>query len=102
LDSEEYLTIDEVAARLKIKPKTVKHKMAISLFRKGVHFFKPKGCRPLFKWSAVVAFYEAREDAGTGQDPEDIPMAQGYKQKNLLTEESGGTIHGSNELQSRR
>ena len=38
---EEYLTIAEVAARLKIKPKTIKNKMAAGIFRRGVHFFSP-------------------------------------------------------------
>jgi len=52
---EEYLTIAEVAARLKIKPKTVKNKMGSGIFRKGVHYFSAQGLGPGFKWSAVVA-----------------------------------------------
>jgi hypothetical protein len=40
---DEYLTIAEVAARLKIKPKTVKNKMAAGIFRCGVHYFSPAG-----------------------------------------------------------
>src|SRR5262245_29442713 len=35
---EEYLTISEVAARLKVKPKTVRNKMASGVFRQGVHY----------------------------------------------------------------
>jgi hypothetical protein len=41
--TEEYLTIEELSARLKIKPKTVKNKMASGILRKGVHYFSPKG-----------------------------------------------------------
>jgi hypothetical protein len=41
--AEEYLTIAEVAARLKIKPKTVKNKMASGIFQRGVHYFSPQG-----------------------------------------------------------
>ena len=54
--SDEYLTIEELSARLKIKPKTIKNKMASGIFRKGTHFFSPPGLGPRFKWSAVVAW----------------------------------------------
>jgi hypothetical protein len=50
------LTIEELSARLKIKLKTIKNKMASGIFRKGVHYFSPKGLSPRFKWSAVVAW----------------------------------------------
>jgi len=43
---EEYLTIAEVAARLKVKPKTVKNKMAAGIFQRGVHYFSPPGLGP--------------------------------------------------------
>ena len=74
---EEYLTIAEVAARLKIKPKTVKNKMASGTFRRGVHFFSQPGLGPRFKWSAVVAWLET-EAPTTPQSSDRIPMAQGY------------------------
>jgi hypothetical protein len=32
---DEYLTIDEVAARLKLKPRSVKNKMSAGVFRMG-------------------------------------------------------------------
>ena len=57
---DEYLTIEELSARLKIKPKTVKNKMASGIFQKGIHYFSPKGLRPRFKWSAIVASGWAR------------------------------------------
>lgn len=60
--SEEYLTIAEVADRLKIKPKTIRNKMASGVFRKGTHFFSPAGLRPRFKWSAVVAWLEKGQE----------------------------------------
>ena len=43
---EEYLTITELAERLKIKPKTVKNKMAAGIFQRGVHYFSPPGLGP--------------------------------------------------------
>src|SRR5262249_27653317 len=71
---EEYLTIAEVAARLKIKPKTIKNKMAAGIFQKGVHYFKPKGLGPRFKWSAVRDWIEGNKN----QQETAIPMKRGY------------------------
>ena len=75
---EEYLTIAEVAARLKVKPKTVKNKMACGVFKKGVHYFSPPGMGPRFKWSAIVAWLEEKQ-GDTPQAEDSIPMARGYK-----------------------
>ena len=47
--SEEYLTIEELSARLKIKPKTIKNKMASGIFRKGTDLFSPARIRPAFQ-----------------------------------------------------
>jgi hypothetical protein len=77
--TEEYLTIEELSARLKIKPKTVKNKMASGIFRKGTHFFSPPGLGPRFKWSAVVAWLEEPEAITAQAEPDSIPMARGYR-----------------------
>ncbi len=82
---EEYLKIAEVAARLKIKPKTIKNKMASGIFRRGVHFFSPVGLGPRFKWSAVVAWLEQSQDPATASDDDSIPMARGYRLKDPCT-----------------
>jgi len=74
---EEYLTIAEVAARLKIKPKTVKNKMGSGIFRKGVHYFNPPGLGPRFKWSAVVEWLEQSSETVT-ESEDSIPMVRGY------------------------
>jgi DNA-binding CsgD family transcriptional regulator len=73
----EYLTIAEVAERLKIKPKTVANKMASGVFRRGVHYFSPAGLGPRFKWSAVVEWIEQSQKPPTEND-DLIPMARGY------------------------
>jgi hypothetical protein len=73
---EEYLTISEVANRLRVKPKTVRNKMASGVFRKGVHYIRPNGLGTRFKWGAVVAWLEQKE-CGT-PDEDAIPMARGY------------------------
>ena len=76
----EYLTIPAVAERLGLETKTVKNKMANGTFRKGVHYFSPKGIGPRFKWSAVVAWLEEKEqiEKTPTQEENGIPMARGY------------------------
>jgi hypothetical protein len=76
--AEEYLTINELAARLKIKPKTIKNKMASGIFKKGIHYFSPRGLRPRFKWSAVQAWIEEKETQTATHHMAGIPMARGY------------------------
>jgi hypothetical protein len=76
--TKEYLTIDELAKRISLDEKTVKNKMAAGIFQKGIHYFSPKGLRPRFKWSAIVAWLEEK-DAPLGEVAADaIPMARGY------------------------
>ena len=72
--TEEYLTIEELSARLKIKPKTIKNKMASGIFRRGTHYFSPVGLGPRFKWSAVVAWIEGNDV----QRESGISMRRGY------------------------
>ncbi len=77
--SEEYLTVEELSARLKLGPKTIRNKMASGVFRKEIHFFSPQGLRPRFKWSAIVAWLEERDSSANEAPPADaIPMARGY------------------------
>ena len=73
---EEYLTIAELAVRLKLSTKSIRNKMASGDFRLGVHYFRPKGMAPRFKWSAIVAWIE-RGDI-------EIPMARGYALRQSL------------------
>ncbi len=74
--TEEYLTIDELAARLKLKRKTIKNKMAAGVFQKGKHYFSPSGIGPRFKWSAVQAWLEGQSDSDQSAG---IPMRGGYR-----------------------
>jgi hypothetical protein len=64
---EEYLTIAELAARLKLSKKSIRNKMSSGDFRLGVHYFRPKGMAPRFKGSATA------EDGVI-----EIPMARGH------------------------
>ena len=58
--SEEYLTVEQLAARLGWEPKTVQNKMSGKdrIFIRGVHFDSPSGMPTLFRWSAVLAIYQ--------------------------------------------
>jgi Helix-turn-helix domain len=73
----EYLTIPEVAQRLKLSPKTVRNKMASGVFKQGEHYFRRKGIGTRFKWGAVVAWLEGKEAAASEVDL--IPMPRSYR-----------------------
>jgi hypothetical protein len=59
--SDEYLTVAEVAARLKLTPKTVRNRMYSGTWRRGEHWFSRTGIGPRFKWSALVRWVEGAE-----------------------------------------
>lgn len=82
---EEYLTIGELANRLKLKPKTVKNKMASGIFKRGVHYFSPPGIGPRFKWSAVVAWLEETLKPEVEDDGDLIPMPRSYRLRQPYT-----------------
>ena len=74
--TDEYLTVAELAARLKVTPKTVRNRMYDGTWRKGVHWFAPHGIAPRFRWSAIVGWLEApaqEKTEGAAYGPE-IPL----------------------------
>ena len=75
---DEYLTISELAQRLKVKPKTIRNKMASGILIKGIHYFSPTGLGARFKWSAVEKWMEGAPVPRSEGDGEGIPMARGY------------------------
>jgi hypothetical protein len=77
--AEEYLTVSELGQRLKLSPKSIANKMSAGVFVEGVHYFRPPGLRPRFKWTAIVAWLEGEESAAKEcTDKNAIPMAKGY------------------------
>ena len=56
-EAEEYLSVQQLAARIGYRPQTIRNLMARGIFQLDVHYFKPFG-RPLFKWSSVVDLIE--------------------------------------------
>ena len=87
-ETEEYLTVDQLAARLGWSPKTVRNKMAPGgIFKKGVHYAEAVGLPVIFKWRAVLELYdwtpakEAPTDQGITNVETLIPMARGYSMR---------------------
>lgn len=81
MDAEVWLTVEEAAAYLKLKKKTLRNKMTRKILRKGVHYFRPPGMGTRFKQSALRDWMEGKdlappELAMPGDRP--IRMARGY------------------------
>ena len=74
---DEYLTVAELADRLKVAVKTVRNHMYDGTWHKGRHWFSPPGFSPRFSWSAVQRWLRG-EDAATPPCPlgGDIPLAR--------------------------
>lgn len=87
--SEEYLTIAELADRLKVRPKTIKNKMAAGILRKGVHYFKPPGLGPRFKWTAVVSWLEQSQKLKAEGVGDSIPMPRSHVSQERRSNKDG-------------
>lgn len=75
---DELLTKKELAERLKVAPHTIANRMGTGIYRKGVHYYRPKGSRPLFSWAAIERWLQEDEDEGADLEVEKIPMARHY------------------------
>lgn len=86
----EVITIDELARRLGYNVRTVRNKMALGVFTKGVHYASRPGLPVLFDWAAIVASYEwqgneekplakpGHTSPFSGLAADSVPMARGY------------------------
>ena len=81
--TEEYLTVEQLAARLGWDPKTVRNKMGPKngTFTKGVHYSEAPGLPVMFRWSAVLALYRWGPVDAAPPEQATIPMARGYEMK---------------------
>ena len=75
---DEYLTVAEVAAILKVSSKRVRNLMSCGVFCPGQHFFRRRGIRPRFLRSRVEAWLRD----GSRVSEETIPMVRGDGQSN--------------------
>jgi excisionase family DNA binding protein len=60
---EEYLTIAETAALLKVSRKRVQNLMCEGVLKQGEHFFRPPGLGARFKRSALMAWIERTNES---------------------------------------
>lgn len=68
----DYLTTAEAADFLRLKPKSLRNKVASGIFREGEHFFRKAGLGPRWKREALVSWLEEPEPDRV----EAFPLAQ--------------------------
>tara|TARA_B100000965_G_scaffold402453_1_gene428428 strand:- start:930 stop:1163 length:234 start_codon:yes stop_codon:yes gene_type:complete len=74
----QYLTTDELAARIKYDARTIRDRLKDSVLLEGVHYIRPFGGRKiLYIWEAIE-----RDMGGSANSSIAIPMA------------NGGVMHG--------
>jgi hypothetical protein len=64
--TEEYLTIEELSARLKIKPKTIENKMASGDLPEGRALFQPEGLGRTFQMERRCCLVGGTREAARG------------------------------------
>ena len=75
----ELLTTDELSARIKYDPRTIRERLKDSVLIEGVHYIRPFGGRKiLYVWDQIVADMAKRSQSMASG----IPMA------------NGGVLHG--------
>jgi hypothetical protein len=82
--TDEYLTVAEVADRLRLKPKTVRNRMHDGTWRRGEVWFRRSGIGPRFRWSAITSWLETEETppatgAGAAYGPDIPPPMRGRR-----------------------
>ena len=79
---KEYLTTEELSARIKYDVRTIRDRLKDSVLLEGIHYFRPFGGRKiLFIWDAVERDMNAARSAARSPRA-GIPMA------------NGGVLHG--------
>lgn len=58
--SEQYLTIDELSARIKYSKQSIYNLIHRKVLMQQTHFFKPTPKKLLFKWSAIQDWVEGK------------------------------------------
>lgn len=74
-----YLTTDELSARIKYDPRTIRERLKDSVLLEGIHYIRPFGGRKiLFVWETIAR--DMGQSSACGRSA--IPMA------------NGGVLHG--------
>jgi hypothetical protein len=66
VQSEEYLSVQELSQRIPYKPKTIRNLICRGVFLEGVHFTRLTG-RPIFLWSRVEQLLKEGPNGRAGQ-----------------------------------
>jgi hypothetical protein len=75
--NQEYLTTEELSARIKYDARTIRERLKDSVLLEGVHYFRPFGGRKiLYVWEAVERDMASKSESRT-QMSTAIPMANG-------------------------
>ena len=78
----EFLTTDELSARIKYDVRTIRERLKDSVLLEGVHYFRPFGGRKiLYRWDAIARDM-IKVSMGHSTVMSGIPMA------------NGGMLHG--------
>jgi hypothetical protein len=73
MENDTYLTTDELAARIKYDPRTIRERLKDSVLLEGTHYIRPFGGRKiLYVWEAI-----ARDMGRHSQENSLVPMANG-------------------------
>jgi hypothetical protein len=67
VQSEEYLSVQELSKRIPYRPKTIRNLMTRGVFLEGVHFTRLTG-RPIFLWSRVEQLLKEGPNGRAGKD----------------------------------
>ena len=75
--NQEYLTTEELAARIKYDVRTIRERLKDSVLLEGVHYFRPFGGRKiLYVWEAVERDMASMSESRARMSMA-IPMANG-------------------------
>ena len=71
--SNTYLTVEELAERIKYDPRYIRENLKDRVFINGIHYIRPFGRKLLFLWEAV----EEEMLSGTAVKDDSIPQTAG-------------------------
>ena len=67
-----YLYIDQLAELTPWSADRIRHMIREGTFIEGVHYFRPGGKRPVFKWPAVEAYIEGAPSQDNPQTEKEV------------------------------
>lgn len=65
---EEYLTTEELSARIKMRPGSIRNLVWKGQFKANVHYVKPTPRKLLFVWSSIQDWLHGRSEAAQARE----------------------------------